>query len=96
MGTSSEHLRLGAYIDIILIYRMLQAVWENTLAMEQNACMRAHLLTTVPKLVPKACLTDCARFLYRAAVFHPRRPSSQILDLEVLFEHEIVGGAAKT
>ena len=96
MGTSSEHLKFGANIDIILIKQMLQAVWENTFAMGQNACMRAHLLTTVPKLVPKACSTDYARFLYRAAVFHPRRPASQILNLKVLFEHQIIGGAAKT
>jgi hypothetical protein len=75
---------------------MLQAVvWDNTSAIGHKACVWAHLLTTVPKLILKVRSTDYARVLYRAAVSHPRRPESQIRNLEKLIENNNIGGAAK-
>ncbi len=64
--------------------------------MGHKVCVRAHLLTKVSKFVSKVRSTDYALFLYWTAVFHPRRPASEIRNLEVLIEHKIIGGAAKT
>jgi len=68
IGTPSELLRIGLYINIILMYRMLQAVSVKTLTVGHIACKRAHRLTAAHRLIRTVRLTPYAQFPSRATV----------------------------
>ena len=68
MGTSSELLRIGIYINIILMYRMLQAVSVKTLTIGHKASKRAHRLTAAHRLIRTVRLTPYAQLPSRATV----------------------------
>ena len=51
IGTTSEHQNIGTHLDIVLLKRMLQAVWIKAIAMGHKARERTRHPTAVYKLI---------------------------------------------
>ena len=93
MGTQYELPRLGLYINIILMYRILQAVSIKTIAVGHRPRTRAHRPTADRRLIRKVSATPYAQLLYRATVWTPRRPTKHIWSIMSLWNIYMQGGS---